>query len=139
MLKNLPQLLKISSSKNIQIPKFTFRQLSDYDNIERLRSKTKDLLENSVTTDDDLPDEVGPGSSKKKKARHPKREEKSAEPGVDLSNKSVILFPGQGAQFVGMGARLLDTPCCSKKTERNGCPLCRLWSCEVSLPTCRPV
>ena len=110
MLKNLPQLLKISSSKNIQIPKFTFRQLSDYDNIERLRSKTKDLLENSVTTDDDLPDEVGPVSSKKKKARHPKREEKSAEPGVDLSDKSVILFPGQGAQFVGMGARLLDTP-----------------------------
>merc|ERR1712038_795234 len=29
---------------------------------------------------------------------------------VDHRNSSVILFPGQGAQFVGMGAKLLHIP-----------------------------
>ena len=29
---------------------------------------------------------------------------------MDLSEKSVLLFPGQGAQFVGMGSKLLETP-----------------------------
>jgi len=34
----------------------------------------------------------------------------SFRPGVDPRETSVILFPGQGAQFVGMGAKLLDYP-----------------------------
>ena len=109
MLRRIPQILKVLPTQNIHISKFTFRQISDYKNGERLSSKTKDLLENAIITDDDLPDMVGP-NEKKKKSRHPQKEEESEKSGVDLSDKSVILFPGQGSQFVGMGSKLLDIP-----------------------------
>ena len=109
MLRRIPQILKVLPTQNIHISKFTFRQISDYKNGETLSSKTKDLLENAIITDDDLPDMVGP-NGKKKKSRHPKKEEESEKSGVDLSDKSVILFPGQGSQFVGMGSKLLDIP-----------------------------
>ena len=111
-LRHLQQLSKVIPSNYSPIPKFTFRQITDHNNlhhIEKLQQQTKNLLENSVTTDDDLPDDVGPSSRKeRKKPRHPKKDEADLGPGVDLSDKSVLLFPGQGAQFVGMGARLLE-------------------------------
>ena len=76
----------------------------------KISSQTTNLLlENAVSTDDDLPDSLGP-RRKEKKERRGKSNKASDEPVVDLSDKSVLLFPGQGAQFVGMGARLLDTP-----------------------------
>ena len=63
-----------------------------------------------MSTDDDHPDELGPVDKSKKKPRHLKNSRVHQEPGVDLSDKSVLLFPGQGAQFVGMGQKLLETP-----------------------------
>ena len=115
-LRHLQQFSKVNQFNFSPIPKFTFRQISGHNDllhIEKLQKQTKNLLENSVTTDDDLPDEVGPATRKeKRKPRHPKKSQAEAElgPGVDLSDQSVLLFPGQGAQFVGMGARLLEVP-----------------------------
>ena len=113
MLRNIRNFHQLS-----KVPKFTFRQISESNNIniphiERLQSQTKNLLENSVTTDDELPDDAGPGPASRKerrKPRHPAKSEADAGPGVDLSDKSVLLFPGQGAQFVGMGGKLLEVP-----------------------------
>ena len=62
-----------------------------------------------MSTDDDQPDVLGP-VEKKQKPRHPKTVKEPEGPVVDLSDKSVLLFPGQGAQFVGMGKKLLNTP-----------------------------
>lgn len=59
-----------------------------------------------MTTDDESPLHTGP---RQRKPRHPKKDP-STEPGVDLSHRSVLLFPGQGAQFVGMGSKVLATP-----------------------------
>lgn len=70
----------------------------------------KDLLNNSLGTDDELPHELAAESNKKKrKPRHPPKPPSSVQ-GVDLSEQSVILFPGQGSQFVGMGKKVMDTP-----------------------------
>ena len=74
------------------------------------RQTTNLLLENAVSTDDDPPDSLGPVRKDKKERRVKSNKGNSDEPVVDLSDKSVLLFPGQGAQFVGMGAKLLDTP-----------------------------
>ena len=120
MLKKLVSALKFRgcSLRTCTIPYFSVRNLSEQSEkgryqpeIEKLTSKTTNLLlEHAVSTDDDHPDDLGP-VTKKKKPRHPKTNSKtSSEPAVDLSDKSILLFPGQGAQFVGMGKRLLETP-----------------------------
>ena len=99
----------------MRVPHFSQRQMSQSSifqppDLGKLSSKTTNLLlEHAVTTDDDPPDEVGP-IEKKRKPRHPKKELEKDQPIVDLSDKSVLLFPGQGAQFLGMGKRLLETP-----------------------------
>eukprot|EP00092_Neocalanus_flemingeri_P012969 GFUD01013973.1.p1 GENE.GFUD01013973.1~~GFUD01013973.1.p1 ORF type:complete len:397 (+),score=87.30 GFUD01013973.1:57-1247(+) len=101
--------LPLSSLKTLSTHKtqhFTFRQMSGSE-FDRFTGKAVDLLKNSITTEDDQPDQLGP--SKKRKPRHPPKPP-STEPGVDLSGSSVLLFPGQGAQFVGMGAKLLEIP-----------------------------
>lgn len=76
---------------------------------DKFTTKSVELLKHSVTTDDDQPDQLGPLQKKQRKPRHPPRPP-SNEPGVDLSHNSVLLFPGQGAQFVGMGSKLLEVP-----------------------------
>ena len=74
----------------------------------KISSQTTNLLlENAVSTDDDRPDSLGPV---KKERKGKSNKVNKDEPVVDLSDKSVLLFPGQGAQFVGMGSKLLDTP-----------------------------
>ena len=65
------------------------------------------LLRDSVSSDDEHPLDLGP--KVRKKPRHP-RQPASTELGVDLSHRSVLLFPGQGSQFVGMGKKLLEVP-----------------------------
>jgi len=70
----------------------------------------RDLLNNSMGTSDEQPQEMAVETTKKlRKPRHPPKPP-SSEPGVDLSDQSVLLFPGQGSQFVGMGAKVMDTP-----------------------------
>ena len=99
----------------VTVPIFSRKQFlssQNYHDVDKLSSKTTNLLlEHALATDDDHPDELGPvDKAKKRKPRHPKTARDSHEPRVDLSDKSVLLFPGQGAQFVGMGKRLLETP-----------------------------
>jgi len=65
------------------------------------------LLRDSVSSEDEQPLDLGP--KVRKKPRHP-RKPASTELGVDLSHRSVLLFPGQGSQFVGMGKKLLEVP-----------------------------
>ena len=72
-----------------------------------LRPPASHLLRDSVSSDDEQPLHLGP--KVRKKPRHPPKPA-SPEQGVDLSNKSVLLFPGQGSQFVGMGKKLLEVP-----------------------------
>jgi hypothetical protein len=67
--------------------------------------QTQQLMKDSVSTSDESPLAVGP-TKERKKPRHPPSPPSDV-PGVDFSNKSVILFPGQGFQFVGMGKKLL--------------------------------
>ena len=82
------------------------------------------LLADAVTTDDDPPLHTGP-PEKKRKPRHPPKvslllpkttltspacQPPSDAVGVDLSHRSVLLFPGQGAQFVGMGKQVALLP-----------------------------
>ena len=87
------------------------KQINFESNFSKISSQTTNLLlENAVSTDDDLPDRMGPRRKEKKERREKTSKSNKDEPGVDLSDKSVLLFPGQGAQFVGMGTRLLDTP-----------------------------
>ena len=116
MFKNIiPVISSKTISTCVRVPHFSQRQMSQSSNFQppdlgKLSSKTTNLLlEHAVTTDDDPPDEVGP-IEKKRKPRHPKKELEKDQPIVDLSDKSVLLFPGQGAQFLGMGKRLLETP-----------------------------
>ena len=65
------------------------------------------VLQDSQSSDDELPLDLGP--EKRKKPRHPPKPA-STDEGVDLSHRSVLLFPGQGSQFVGMGKKLLGVP-----------------------------
>jgi hypothetical protein len=67
--------------------------------------QTQQLMRDSVSTSDESPLAVGP-TKERKKPRHPPSPPSDV-PGVDFSNKSVILFPGQGFQFVGMGKKVL--------------------------------
>ncbi len=70
--------------------------------------RTQQLVSDGVTTSDETPLETGAGQRKEvvRKPRHPPAPP-SLEPGVDFSRKSVLLFPGQGFQFVGMGKKVL--------------------------------
>ena len=110
LIMNANRLLTniLRSCRGVQIPKFSRRQQlfssQNHHDLDKLTSKTTNLLlEHAVSTDDDHPDELGPVDKIKKKPRHIKNCRVQQEPGVDLSDKSVLLFPGQGAQFVGMG------------------------------------
>ena len=67
--------------------------------------QTQQLMKDSESTSDESPLAVGPTKARKK-PRHPPSPP-SEVPGVDFSKKSVILFPGQGFQFVGMGKKVL--------------------------------
>jgi len=66
------------------------------------------LLRDSVATSDEAPLHQGP-TERRRKPRSPHKPPTLA-PGSDLSAKSVIMFPGQGAQFVGMGKEVLGVP-----------------------------
>jgi len=68
----------------------------------------EELLRDSVATEDETPLHQGPTERRKKPRSPPKPP--SLTPGTDLSDKSVIMFPGQGAQFVGMGKEVLGVP-----------------------------
>jgi len=61
------------------------------------------LIQDSQVSDDE-----SPTGKKVRKPRHPKKP--PGDPLLDLGSKSVLLFPGQGLQFVGMGAKLLEVP-----------------------------
>ena len=71
------------------------------------RPPVSSLLRDSVSSEDENPLDLGP--KVRKKPRHPPKPA-STELGVDLSHRSVLLFPGQGSQFVGMGKKLLEVP-----------------------------
>ena len=60
-----------------------------------------------MSSEDEHPLDLGP--KVRKKPRHPPKPV-NTEQGVDLSHRSVLLFPGQGSQFVGMGRKLLEVP-----------------------------
>lgn len=85
------------------IPRFSARLFAT----EGERPPVSTLLRDSVSSEDEHPLDLGP--KVRKKPRHPPKQA-STEPGVDLSHRSVILFPGQGSQFVGMGKKLLQVP-----------------------------
>ena len=120
------------------IPHFSVRLSSkqsdfDPDDISKLTRKTTNLLlENAVSTDDDQPDVLGP-VEKKKKPRHPKTVKEPEGPIVDLSDKSVLLFPGQGAQFVGMGKKMLNTPSVFRALYLSQWSCC-FWSSSLAKP-----
>ena len=69
------------------------------------RAPVVHLLRDSVSSEDEHPLDLGP--KVRKKPRHAPKPA-STEQGVDLSRRSVLLFPGQGSQFVGMGKKLLE-------------------------------
>ena len=71
--------------------------------------QTQQLMSDAVTTSDESPLDTGIGAVKagKRKPRHPPAPPPSVELGADFSSKSVLLFPGQGFQFVGMGKKVL--------------------------------
>ena len=81
---------------------------------DRQAGEAAALLRNAVSTDDDPPDRRGPAGGaggRVRKPRHPpKTPAQQQRQNVDLSARSVLLFPGQGAQFVGMGKQLLEVP-----------------------------
>lgn len=91
------------------VPQFSFRQFSDSGDKGQTQdaSSLDNLLRDSVATDDEVPLHQGP--KKGRKPRHPPKPP-STEVGVDHSKKSVLLFPGQGAQFVGMGKEVISIP-----------------------------
>jgi len=101
---SLQSLKSLPSQKPLYFP---CRQMSDSE-YDKFTGRAVDLLRNSVTTEDDQPDQLGPTKRERKPRHAPKTP--SNKPGVDLSKNSVLLFPGQGAQFVGMGAKLLEIP-----------------------------
>jgi hypothetical protein len=68
--------------------------------------RTQQLISDAVSTTDESPLDIGARSAKLRKPRHPPVPPSTA-PGVDFSSKSVLLFPGQGFQFVGMGKKVL--------------------------------
>ena len=73
----------------------------------RFSPRVLPLLRDSVSSEDERPLDLGP--KLRKKPRHPPKPAHT-EAGVDLSHRSVLLFPGQGSQFVGMGKKLLEVP-----------------------------
>jgi len=84
-------------------PRFSARLFAT----EGERPPVSSLLRDSVSSEDENPLDLGP--KVRKKPRHPPKPA-STELGVDLSHRSVLLFPGQGSQFVGMGKKLLEVP-----------------------------
>lgn len=91
------------------VPRFATRQWSHGEDIgqgQDIRS-LDNFLHDSVATQDEGPLHQGP--DKKRKPRHPPKP-LSIEMGVDHSKMSVLLFPGQGAQFVGMGKEVISLP-----------------------------
>ncbi|XP_045615243.1 probable malonyl-CoA-acyl carrier protein transacylase, mitochondrial [Procambarus clarkii] len=88
---------------------------TEYDFVEEAFSSesTKELLENAASYEDSplSPDDVwtqGPyphnSNYKQSQAKHSNR------PKVDPQETSIVLFPGQGTQYVGMGKELLKYP-----------------------------
>lgn len=78
----------------------------------------KDLMENSATfseaqprtADDRWTTDVYTDAPQYKRIRKRDQAEKVPRPQVEPKLTSIVLFPGQGSQFVGMGAKLLDYP-----------------------------
>jgi len=79
-----------------------FRLFSGGSGFDKDTANATDLLKDSEITGDEAP--IG----KERKPRHPPKPPSTNV--RDLSKESVILFPGQGMQFVGMGAKLLEVP-----------------------------
>jgi len=84
-------------SKYINNAKFLSSN-SPFDN-ELGKEQLSSLLQNATESKEE---------KRKRKPRH--TEKKPGPPAQDLSNQSVILFPGQGMQFVGMGKKVLEVP-----------------------------
>lgn len=81
---------------------------------QKSSASVKDLLENSATFDD-----LKPSTSDDAWATLPYAEgtalrrdqsNKALRPKIDPKETSIILFPGQGAQFVGMAKNLVKFP-----------------------------
>lgn len=95
-----------SLPKNILEQPLLFRMNQFCSDVKR----TQQLMADSVATKDESPLAVGEEQAKQRKPRHPRPKPPSVEPAVDFSSKSVLLFPGQGFQFVGMGKKVLEIP-----------------------------
>lgn len=104
LLKSLTQKLLYQTV----VPRLSSRCIYDSQESKAIRNRSAvGLLHDATSTDDETPLEKGP--NKKKKPRNPPKEPSHSQ-GVDLSQMSVLLFPGQGAQFVGMGQKVLSIP-----------------------------
>ncbi|OWA50430.1 putative malonyl-CoA-acyl carrier protein transacylase, mitochondrial [Hypsibius exemplaris] len=70
------------------------------------------LLDNSdrLTQDDNSPTPSSAAQPEQPFHRERDQAKKVPRPKIDSKRTSVILFPGQGSQFVGMGAKLLEYP-----------------------------
>jgi [acyl-carrier-protein] S-malonyltransferase len=79
-----------------------------------LRSRPLDVpielcIANELETDHWKAGKMGLGYIARTKAYWQCRHQKNLEKGINLMSKVAFLFPGQGAQFVGMGARLAES------------------------------
>lgn len=83
---------------------------------EGYKNDLKSLLDNSVSYEENDPESdrwttpVYPGGRRN-------RSQQSKRPSVDPTTTSVILFPGQGTQYVGMANSLIEYPCVTEMFE----------------------
>lgn len=75
------------------------------------KEKIKDVLDDSMTSDERLT--VDSQTPWPNRAQRPKKHVSKKNPPIEIldrddSENTVILFPGQGTQFVGMGQKLID-------------------------------
>jgi [acyl-carrier-protein] S-malonyltransferase len=81
----------------------------------RCSNKIKDLLDNAATGDDSTPQnqaDIWSTSPYPTGAIHNNRDQskKSNRPRTDPRETSIVLFPGQGSQYVGMAKKLVKIP-----------------------------
>lgn len=108
---NYHQFINVHHHQKVYLLNSNLSLSKQYSSDSSMNKSVTELLRNSEGTNDEQPQEINsdPSSVKRRKPRHPPKEP-STEEGLDFSHQSVILFPGQGSQFVGMGAKLFDIP-----------------------------